>query len=106
MINGYTALALTKLDILDDFEEIKIGVAYELDGKRLEAPPSNVNDLSRVNVIYETMKGWKTCLSKCRKFNELPVEAQQYVMKIENYLELRVKWIGVGANRESIITKY
>lgn len=106
MINGYTALAITKLDILDEFEEIKIAVAYELNGERIEAPPSNVNDLSKIKVIYETMKGWKTCLSKCRKFNELPAEAQNYIKRIEDYLGIPVKWIGVGPSRESIITKY
>ena len=106
MINGYTALAITKLDILDDFEEIKIAVAYELNGVRIEAPPSNVNDLSKINVIYETMKGWKCNLSKFRKFNDLPIEAQQYIKRIEQYLEVPVKWIGVGANRESIITRF
>ena len=106
MINGYTALAITKLDILDDFEEIKIAVAYELNGERIEAPPSNVNDLSKIKVVYETMKGWKTCLSKCRKFSELPVEAQNYIKRIEDYLGIPVKWIGVGASRDSIITKF
>lgn len=106
MINGYTALAITKLDILDEFGEIKIGVAYELDGKQIEAPPSNVNDLSKVKVVYETMKGWKSCLSKCRKFSELPFEAQAYIERIENYLGIPVKWIGVGPSRDSIITKY
>lgn len=106
MINGYTALALTKLDILDEFEEIKIAVAYELNGQRLEAPPSNVNDLGKLNVVYETMKGWKKCLSNCRKFSDLPVEAQQYIKRIEAYLEIPIKWIGVGASRASIIQKF
>jgi len=106
MINGYTALAITKLDILDEFEEIKICVAYELNGERIEAPPSNVNDLSKINVIYETMKGWKKCISNCRKFSELPLEAQQYVNRIESYLEIPVKWVGVGASRASIIQKF
>lgn len=106
MINGYTALAITKLDILDELKEIKIAVAYELNGQRLEAPPSNVNDLSKINVIYETMKGWQQNLSKCRKFNDLPIEAQQYIKRIEDYTEIPVKWIGVGQNRESIITKF
>lgn len=103
MINGYTALAITKLDILDELKEIKIAVAYELNGQRLEAPPSNVNDLSKINVIYETMKGWEKNLSKCRKFNDLPTEAQQYIRRIEEYTEIPVKWIGVGQSRESII---
>ena len=106
MINGYTALAITKLDILDEFEEIKIAIKYEFNGKELSAPPSNVNDFSKVNVIYETMKGWKQCLSKCRKFSDLPLEAQQYIERIEDFTGIPVKWIGVGASRESIIQKY
>jgi adenylosuccinate synthase len=105
MINGYTALAITKLDILDEFEEIEISTKYELNGKEIKAPPSNVNDISKIRVIYETMKGWKTPISKCRKFNDLPEEAQKYIERIENYLEIPVKWIGVGAKRDAIIHK-
>lgn len=103
MLNDYTALALTKLDVLSTLDEIKIGVAYTLDGKVLESPPTNANKLSHVEVVYETLKGWKQDISKVRKFKDLPKEAQEYVKFIEKFVEVPVKWIGVGPERDAII---
>lgn len=104
MLNDYTALALTKLDVLSTLDEIKVGKAYTLDGKILDSPPTNANKLSRVQVIYETFKGWKKDISHVRKFEDLPKEAQDYVKYIENFVEVPVKWIGVGQERDAIIT--
>ena len=103
MLNDYTALALTKLDVLSTLDEIKIGTAYSLDGKILDSPPTNANKLSRVEVIYETLKGWKKDISGIRKFEDLPIEAQDYVRFIEKFVEVPVKWIGVGQERDAII---
>lgn len=103
MLNDYTALALTKLDVLSTLDEIKIGVNYELDGKQLDSPPTNANKLSRVKVIYETLKGWKRDISDVRKFEDLPKEAQDYVRFIERNVEVPIKWIGVGKERDAII---
>ncbi|KAJ6218249.1 hypothetical protein RDWZM_009406 [Blomia tropicalis] len=103
MINGYTGLALTKLDILDGLDEIKIGVGYKLDGKELVTPPGNTLDLARVQVSYVTLPGWKQNISKCRRFEELPIRAQEYVRMVEQLCEVPVKWIGVGPSRDSII---
>lgn len=103
MLNDYSALALTKLDVLSTLDEIKIGKAYTLDGKVLDSPPTNANKLSRVKVVYETFKGWKTDISKVRRFEDLPKEAQDYVKYIENLVEVPIKWIGVGQDRDAII---
>lgn len=103
MLNDYTALALTKLDVLSTLDEIKVAKAYTLDGKLLESPPTNANKLSRVKVIYETLKGWKKDISKVRRFEDLPHEAQEYVRYIEKAVEVPVKWIGVGQERDAII---
>lgn len=71
------------MDILDGLEKIKIGAYYRLDGKPLETPPGNTADLSRVQVEYVEMPGWKKSISKCRKFEELPPEAKRYLQQIE-----------------------
>ncbi|KAM9212509.1 adenylosuccinate synthetase isozyme 2 [Dugong dugon] len=103
MINGFTALALTKLDILDMFMEIKVGVAYKLDGEIIPHFPANQEVLNKVEVQYKTLPGWNTDISNARTFKELPVNAQNYVRFIEDELQIQVKWIGVGKSRESMI---
>lgn len=103
MLNDYTALALTKLDVLSTLDEIKVGIGYTLDGKALDSPPTNANKLSRVQVVYETLKGWKHDIGNVRKFEDLPKEAQDYVRFIENHVEVPIKWIGVGKERDAII---
>ncbi|ELK10615.1 adenylosuccinate synthetase isozyme 2 [Pteropus alecto] len=103
MINGFTALALTKLDILDMFTEIKVGVAYKLDGEIIPHFPANQEVLNKVEVQYKTLPGWNTDISNARTFKELPVNAQNYVRFIEDELQIPVRWIGVGKSRESMI---
>lgn len=103
MLNDYSALALTKLDVLSTLDEIKVGVSYSLDGQLLDSPPTNANKLSRVKVSYETLKGWKKDISGVRKFEDLPQEAQNYVRFIEKRVEVPIKWIGVGKERDAII---
>uniref|UniRef100_A0A8D0GUU9 Adenylosuccinate synthetase n=1 Tax=Sphenodon punctatus TaxID=8508 RepID=A0A8D0GUU9_SPHPU len=103
MINGFSALALTKLDILDTFEEVKVGVEYLLDGKPIPYVPANHELLSQVTVVYETLPGWRCGTTEARSFGELPAQAQAYIRFIERYLGVPVKWVGVGKFRESII---
>ena len=91
MINGYTALALTKLDILDGLDQIQIGASYKLDDKEIKTPPGNILDLARVTVTYITMPGWKQDISKCRSFEELPKRAQEYIRIVEQLCEVPSK---------------
>jgi len=86
-VNGYTALALTKTDILDKLDEIKIGVNYVKNGKVLDHYPSGIYQFEGVEVEYITMPGWKTDITAVRKFEDLPQNAQNYVTKIEELLE-------------------
>jgi len=106
MINGYTSINLTKLDILSGFDEIKIGVSYKHGGKILESFPSDVKILESVEVVYETMKGWKENIVKIRKFEDLPENCRKYVERIEKDVGVDIFWIGVGADREDTITKH
>ncbi|XP_048340937.1 adenylosuccinate synthetase isozyme 2 isoform X2 [Sphaerodactylus townsendi] len=103
MINGFTALALTKMDIMDVLPEIKVGVAYKINDKIIPHFPANQEVLNKVEVQYETLPGWNTDISNARTFDDLPVNAQNYVRFIEMELGVPVKWIGVGKSRESMI---
>ncbi|XP_013783579.1 adenylosuccinate synthetase-like [Limulus polyphemus] len=106
MVNGYSAIALTKLDILDVLDTIKIGVSYKLNGKTISIPPANLSEMSCVEVEYISLPGWKQSTEDVRKFMDLPREAQNYVESIEQLLGLPVKWIGVGKERASMIQVY
>ncbi|XP_071368804.1 adenylosuccinate synthetase isozyme 1 A-like [Centroberyx affinis] len=103
MINGFTAFALTKLDILDVLEEIKVGVAYTLNGKKIPYFPANMEVLQQVEVEYESLPGWKSDTSACRRWEELPANAQKYIRFVENNVSVPIKWVGVGKARESMI---
>ncbi|XP_017490845.1 PREDICTED: adenylosuccinate synthetase isozyme 1 A-like [Rhagoletis zephyria] len=106
MINAFTGIALTKLDIFDGLDELKIGVSYHMDGKELVSPPGNTADLHKVVVTYLTLPGWKQNISKCRRFEELPKQAQEYVRTVEKVCEIPIKWIGVGPKRDMIIRMF
>nr|CAH7746240.1 unnamed protein product [Callosobruchus chinensis] len=92
MINGYTALCVTKLDILDTLPEIKLAVGYSLRGKKIDYFPSIVSDLAAVEVEYLTMPGWNTSTENVREFADLPENAKNYVNKIEEILNVPGKW--------------
>ncbi|EEQ27506.1 Adenylosuccinate synthase [Microsporum canis] len=105
-INHYTALNLTKLDILDDFDEIKVAVAYKLDGKELESFPASSDALEKVEIVYETLPGWKSTTMGVSKWEDLPVNAQKYVEYIEHSLGgVPIKWIGTGPARSHMIDR-
>ncbi|XP_011500964.1 PREDICTED: adenylosuccinate synthetase [Ceratosolen solmsi marchali] len=103
IVNGYSSICLTKLDILDTLPIIKVCVGYRLSGKEIDHFPSSTSDLAKVEPIYEEFNGWQTSTEHVRSFDNLPSSAQKYVQLLEEYLDIPVKWIGVGAGRESII---
>ena len=105
MLNDFTHLNVTKLDVLDGLPELKIGVSYSYKGKKLASFPSSLEVLSNVSVEYETMPGWKTDITKCRTFEELPKEAQNYIKRIEELVGCPVRWIGVGPQRDEMIER-
>ncbi|XP_033631755.1 adenylosuccinate synthetase isozyme 1-like [Asterias rubens] len=106
MINGFSAFAMTKLDILDVLDEIKIGVAYRYQGKLLPCFPAHQDVLKEVEVEYITMPGWKSNTEQLRNFEDLPPNAQAYVLKLEELVGVPVKWVGIGKSRESIIKRF
>lgn len=104
-LNGFTGLALTKLDVLQNLPQLKICVAYELDGKRIERMPQNEGDLERVKPIYETMPGFEDDIDQCAKYEELPEEVKNYVERIEELTGVPVEYISVGPDRGQTILR-
>ena len=102
-VNGLTGMAITNLDILDTFPQIKICVAYELEGKTIDNFPSTVAALERCRPIYEELPGWQTDTSDTREYEQLPLEARQYITRLEELVSCPVNLISVGAEREQTI---
>ncbi|HLG25892.1 MAG TPA: adenylosuccinate synthase, partial [Candidatus Gracilibacteria bacterium] len=96
MVNGLKSINLTKLDVLDDFDTLKIGIEYVYKGKPLKTFPASTDILDEVDVTYVEMPGWKEKISGARTFKDLPENAQKYVKKIEELLGCPVESIGVG----------
>jgi len=99
LINGFTAINLTKVDVLTGLDEVKIGVAYKYKGQYLDSMPACLKTLSECEVQYEVLPGWSEDISKCKTFEELPANAQTYVLRVQELLGVPVRWVGVGPNR-------
>ncbi|KAI0010241.1 Adenylosuccinate synthetase, partial [Xylariaceae sp. FL0662B] len=106
-INHYTALNLTKLDVLDSFPTIKIAIGYKDSATGQEVPlfPASLSQLERVEVIYHEMPGWLKPTTKTRNWDDLPKEARDYVEFIEKFIGVQVKWIGTGPDRDDMINR-
>lgn len=102
MMQGATSLALTKLDVLSYLDRIPVCVAYEVNGVRTTDFPSGI-ELTEAKPVYEYMDGWKTDISGCRSFAELPAAAQRYVRWIEQQMDCPIQYVSVGADREAYI---
>lgn len=105
LINGYSCLNLTKLDVLDDLPEIKIATSYTIQGKELTSFPADLCMLGRVEVQYKTFPGWKGPIANCTEYSQLPPTCREYVEFIEKFLGTPITWIGVGPGRESMIRR-
>ena len=104
-INHYTALNLTKLDIMDDFPEIKVATAYNLDGQVLDSFPADLQNLARVEVQYTTLPGWQKPTTSAKTYYDLPKNARAYVEFIEKFVGVKIKYIGTGPAREDMIVR-
>jgi adenylosuccinate synthase len=103
MINNYTSINITKLDILDELPEIWLGVGYKLNGVSLKSMPSSLEDLSKIEVEYEKLPGWKTDTSKCTNWSDLPQQAKSYINRVSSILGIPVTWVGTGPKRENML---
>ncbi|VAX20257.1 Adenylosuccinate synthetase [hydrothermal vent metagenome] len=104
-INGVTGIALTKLDVLDDFDEIKICVAYDVDGKRVETIPSEGDVLERVTPVYETLPGWKSKTAGASKWEDLPQKAKDYIARVEELIGAKATIVSTGQSRDATIVR-
>ena len=105
-VNGFTDYVLTKLDVLDGLDEIPVCVAYDVDGERFDEMPDNQSDFHHAKPIFETFPGWKEDISGVRKFEDLPENAQNYVLALEKMSGCRMSVIGVGPDREQSIVRH
>jgi adenylosuccinate synthase len=105
MLNGFDALALTKLDVLDEFDEIKIATGYRCRGELIEGMPYGANVLAECEPVYETVPGWKTLTSRTTIFDELPAAAKQYVRRVEELCGAPVALISTGPDRTETIIR-
>ena len=104
-INGLTHLAVSRMDTLGGFDQVKICVGYKKDGKTTDVFPVKWEDLDSYEPVYETMDGWSDDISHIRKFEDLPPNAQKYIRRIEELIKVPVVMLGVGAAREQAIVR-
>ena len=102
-ISGIDGIALTKLDVLDELDEIKICIAYELNGKKIDYLPAAVDDQLKVKPIYKTFKGWKTSTKGIKKINDLPENAKNYIKELEKFIETKISSISTSPERNDTI---
>ena len=103
LISGIDYMAVTRLDILDNFEEIKMCVAYKYKGEILNEIPASLKVLAEVEPVYETFEGWNTSISKVRKYEDLPENAKKYLERMAEVTGIKLGIVSVGPNRDETI---
>ena len=102
-VNGLDCLAITKLDVLDELDEIQVCIAYELNGKTINYFPTNADDLRRCKPIFKKLKGWQCSTADCRKLSDLPDGAMNYLRFLAELMEVPIAIVSLGANRDQTI---
>jgi len=102
-INGIQGMVITKLDVLNDFDKIKVCVGYRLNGKVIRHVPSNLEMLKSAEPVYEDLDGWNKEIKETRKFSDLPANAKRYIRRIEELIDTKIVMISVGSERNETI---
>jgi adenylosuccinate synthase len=102
-VNGLTGLAVTKLDVLDSFAEIPVAVGYRLKGEAIEAMPANLDEVGRVEPVYETLPGWGQPTTGARRLADLPAAARSYLDRLQDLSHAPIRYVSVGSRRDQII---
>jgi adenylosuccinate synthase len=102
-VNGIRKMVMTKLDVLNDFDTIKVCVGYRADGKVLNHVPSNLEILKHSKPVYEELKGWKAEIKDARNFRDLPPNAKRYIRRIEELIHTKIAMISVGSERDETV---
>ncbi len=102
-ISGINGIALTKLDVLDELDEIKICIAYELNGKKIDYLPAAVDDQLKVKPVYKSFEGWKSSTKGIKDINDLPQKAKNYILDLEKFIETKISSISTSPERNDTI---
>ena len=102
-ISGIDGIALTKLDVLDELDEIKMCIEYELDGKKIDYLPAAVEDQLKIKPIYRTFPGWKTSTSGIKNKDSLPENAKNYIYAVEDFIGAKLSSVSTSPEREDTI---
>tara|TARA_Y100000590_G_scaffold105063_1_gene119533 strand:+ start:81 stop:1367 length:1287 start_codon:yes stop_codon:yes gene_type:complete len=102
-ISGINGIALTKLDVLDELDEIKMCIAYELNGKKIDYLPAGLDNQLKVNPVYKVFKGWKLSTKGIKEFEKLPEQAKIYVKELEKFVGTKISSISTGPERKDTI---
>ena len=102
-ISGINGIALTKLDVLDDLDKIKMCIAYELNGKKIDYLPASTDDQLKVKPVYKVFKGWKSSTKGIKEFKKLPENAKVYVKELEKFVEAKISSISTSPERKDTI---
>ena len=102
-ISGIDGIALTKLDVLDELDEIKMCVQYDLDGKKIDYLPAAVEDQLKIKPIYKTFPGWKTSTNGIKNIDKLPEKAKTYISAVEDFIETKISSISTSPERQDTI---
>jgi len=104
-LNSVDQLVITKLDVLDGFEQLRICTGYRLHDAVLDYPPSTARELNQVTPVYETWDGWQQSTAECRSYDDLPTAARRYLQRIEELIEGRIVLVSVGPERDQVIER-
>lgn len=104
-VNGLSEMMLTKMDILSGLDQLKLAVAYEINGERYEYPPVTNELLERANPIYETVAGWQEDISNCREYSQLPLAAQGYIERVAALCDVPINSVSVGPERDQLVLR-
>jgi len=102
-INGFTSVALTKLDVLDTLDEIKVCIGYEVNGKRIDTFPAVASALRLIKPIYEMLPGWKSDTLGTTSFDDLPENARRYVEFLSSHIDVEIGLISTGPERDQTV---
>jgi adenylosuccinate synthase len=102
-INGIREMAITKLDVLDDFQKVKVCVGYRLNGKVVDHVPSSLEMLENCEPVYEELDGWRREVKGAKQISDLPVQAQNYLKRIETLTRVKITMVSVGSERNETI---
>ena len=102
-ISGIDGIALTKLDVLDELDEIKMCIEYELDGKKINYLPAAVEDQLKIKPVYKSFPGWKTSTKGIKNMDSLPENAKKYIYAVEDFIGAKVSSISTSPERDDTI---